>query len=685
MNDGIIVYLNPDIVTRFEDITENDRNLLDQFETTNIFSTTNITIKYDNWNREEILKSILPEDVNVPTAYSLVGHIMQLNLRDVHLPYKFIIGQVFLDKTASARTVINKINTIDTSFRYFAMEILAGERNTVTITKENGYTYQFDFAQVYWNPRLSTEHARMITFMMQGDVLYDVFAGVGPFAIPAARKKIQVFANDLNPESYKWLQKNAAINKSNMSQQTCHACTASLIVTGDEILRGQIVDTNTQYLAKYLTAAGIRLQRVTVVPDIIDEIAKEINNASKQYSIVFTSGGVGPTHDDITYKAVAKAFELKLELNQELLNIYTQLIPGQYDIKRLALVPSPCEIINIDSTETFPVIYVKNVYMLPGSPKYFKPATDTIISRLKGCVPLHFEYIDIELNELALINILDKQIKRLNDKVKIGSYPQLESQTPFTRITLEGTKETVAEAKEQLLYVLPIQKIINLKHKFSRFQMNVILENSKNEAHVKCSLDILNECYERYSPDEIFISFNGGKDCTVVLHLAATIAKLRNISSLLCLYITDDSFLEVETFVESAAQYYGLKIIRMQQPMRSALSALLKENHNLKASIMGIRRGDPGSENLQAFTPTDPDWPQLMRVNPILHWSYNQVWTFLLKHNIAYCSLYDQGYTSIGNKNTTTRNPLLKDPNNPTSYLPAYTLIDKSAEREGRT
>ncbi|XP_018051324.1 PREDICTED: FAD synthase-like [Atta colombica] len=642
-----------------------------------------ITLKYDNWRRDVTLKSILPEDIEVPTAYSLVGHIVQLNLRDVHLPYKSIIGQIFLDKTANARTVVNKIDTINTSFRYFAMEILAGERNTITSAKEHGCTYQFDFAQVYWNPRLSTEHTRIITFMTQGDILYDVFAGVGPFAIPAARKKVQVFANDLNPESYKWLQKNAFVNKSDMSQQIRHFCTVSLIVVGDEILRGQIIDTNTSYLAKNLTAAGIKLQKVIMVSDIVDNIAKEIRNASKQYSIVFTSGGVGPTHDDVTYEAVAKAFELKLELNQELFDIYTRMNPDQVEIKRLAIVPNACKIIIIDS-EAFPVINIKNVYVLPGSPKYFKPAADTIISRLKGCTPFHFEHIDIALNELSIVNVLDKQAKRWDGKIKIGSYPQYELQTPFTRITLEGPKETIAEAKEELLYHLPIQKIINLKHKFSNFQMNIVLENSKSEKHIKCALDILNDCYERYNQNEIFISFNGGKDCTVVLHLAATIAKLRNISSLLCLYVTDDSFPEVEAFVESAARYYGLEIIRMQQPIKSALFALLEKKHYLKAAVMGTRKGDPGSENLRAFTLTDPNWSQLMRVNPILHWSYSQVWTFLLKHNIPYCSLYDQGYTSIGNRNTTIRNPLLKDPNNPSFYLPAYTLIDKSAERNGR-
>ncbi|EZA56362.1 tRNA (guanine-N(1)-)-methyltransferase [Ooceraea biroi] len=210
-DDRAIVYLNPNIVAKLEDITENDRKLLaGQYE---CFGTTSVAIGYDNWRRDEVLRAILPGDIPAPTAYSLIGHIVQLNLRDVHLPFKAIIGQVFLDKTASARTVVNKVNTIDTTFRYFAMEILAGERNTVTTAKEHGCTYQFDFAQVYWNPRLSTEHTHMTTFMTPGDVLYDVFAGVGPFAVPAARKKVQVLANDLNPESYKWLQKNAAINK----------------------------------------------------------------------------------------------------------------------------------------------------------------------------------------------------------------------------------------------------------------------------------------------------------------------------------------------------------------------------------------------------------------------------------------------------------------------------------------
>lgn len=82
----------------------------------------------------------------------------------------------------------------------------------------------------------------------------------------------------------------------------------------------------------------------------VDHIAREIIHVSSQHTVVFTSGGVGPTHDDVTYEAVAKAFGLKLELHQELLDIYARMIPDKREIKRLAVVPNSCKIINVNST-----------------------------------------------------------------------------------------------------------------------------------------------------------------------------------------------------------------------------------------------------------------------------------------------------------------------------------------------
>ncbi|XP_076048531.1 tRNA (guanine(37)-N(1))-methyltransferase-like [Oratosquilla oratoria] len=159
--------------------------------------------------------------------------MIHLNLRDHLLLFRFLIGQVMLDKVPGITMVVNKTNVIDNTFRNFSMEVVAGKGDTVATVKENGRTFQFDFAKMYWNPRLSTEHERIVNKLKDGDVLYDVMAGVGPFTIPAARKKCRVVANDLNPDSFKWLNTNCKINKVN-DRVLCHN------VDGKEFIRTQL-------------------------------------------------------------------------------------------------------------------------------------------------------------------------------------------------------------------------------------------------------------------------------------------------------------------------------------------------------------------------------------------------------------------------------------------------------------
>ena len=111
------------------------------------------------------------------------------------------------------RTVVNKTDTIDNTFRFFSMETLAGDDDMVATVQENGCSFTFDFSKVYWNSRLHTEHERVVGLLEKGDTLLDVFAGVGPFSIPAAKKGCTVYANDLNPNSYDALVKNARKNR----------------------------------------------------------------------------------------------------------------------------------------------------------------------------------------------------------------------------------------------------------------------------------------------------------------------------------------------------------------------------------------------------------------------------------------------------------------------------------------
>lgn len=196
-------------------------------------STKRITIAYENWPATEILRAVLPEDAreNI-TGYSVIGHIVHLNLKETSLPFKGLIAQVLLDKIQPARTVINKPKTISTQFRNFQPELLAGDADYVVDARENGCTYRFDFAKVYWNPRLGSEHMRLVELMNHNDVMYDMFAGVGPFAIPAARRKhIDIIANDLNPESYRWLCENVVLNRQ-QQRITTHNLDAVDFLTG---------------------------------------------------------------------------------------------------------------------------------------------------------------------------------------------------------------------------------------------------------------------------------------------------------------------------------------------------------------------------------------------------------------------------------------------------------------------
>uniref|UniRef100_A0A7G3AW99 tRNA (guanine(37)-N1)-methyltransferase n=1 Tax=Lutzomyia longipalpis TaxID=7200 RepID=A0A7G3AW99_LUTLO len=171
-----------------------------------------IVVSYENFKSDDIFRAVLPDGQENLSSFSRIGHIVHVNLKEHLLPYRRLIGEVFLDKIPNCRAVVNKIQTIDSKFRNFQMELLAGEEDYKVEVRENGCVFEFDFAKVYWNPRLASEHERIVKSLKPGDHFCDVFAGVGPFSVPAARK-CHVLANDLNPDSFQWLQHNAKRNK----------------------------------------------------------------------------------------------------------------------------------------------------------------------------------------------------------------------------------------------------------------------------------------------------------------------------------------------------------------------------------------------------------------------------------------------------------------------------------------
>ncbi|KAI3457526.1 hypothetical protein Pfo_014189 [Paulownia fortunei] len=173
-----------------------------------------LTLLYDYWQLNEVLEALLPKGMIIPSAFETVGHIAHLNLRDEHLQYKYLIAKVVLDKNSpKIQTVVNKVDAIHNDYRTMQLEVLAGNNSLVTTVVENGLRFHVDLAAVYWNSRLATERQRLLSCFTQSDVVCDVFAGVGPISISAAKKVKRVYANDLNPSAVEYLERNCALNK----------------------------------------------------------------------------------------------------------------------------------------------------------------------------------------------------------------------------------------------------------------------------------------------------------------------------------------------------------------------------------------------------------------------------------------------------------------------------------------
>ncbi|XP_050870770.1 tRNA (guanine(37)-N1)-methyltransferase 2 isoform X3 [Lathyrus oleraceus] len=173
-----------------------------------------LTLGYSYWSADQVLKQILPNGVEVPSSFETIGHIAHLNLHDELLPFKDVIAKVIYDKNyPRIKTIANKVGNITNEFRVPEFEILAGEHDMITEVKQYGATFRLDYSLVYWNSRLEHEHKRLVSMFQAGEIICDMFAGIGPFAIPAAQKGCLVYANDLNPNSIHYLKINAKINK----------------------------------------------------------------------------------------------------------------------------------------------------------------------------------------------------------------------------------------------------------------------------------------------------------------------------------------------------------------------------------------------------------------------------------------------------------------------------------------
>ena len=213
--------------------------------------------------------------------------------------------------------------------------------------------------------------------------------------------------------------------------------TAAVVIIGNEILSGKFPDENGPFFIRRLREMGIDLARLVVVPDELDTIAQEVRSCSDDHDLVFTSGGVGPTHDDITLESIAQAFDLPQELAPELEAILRTRWPeGPPEAAlRMVRLPAGSELI-WDGELRFPLVRVRNVHILPGVPFLLQKKFDAASHRWSG-PPFLTARIHLERREVEIAPVLSEAQDQW-PQVAIGSYPRHKDGEWSVLATLEG-------------------------------------------------------------------------------------------------------------------------------------------------------------------------------------------------------------------------------------------------------
>ncbi|KAJ2500592.1 hypothetical protein GGH96_002635 [Coemansia sp. RSA 1972] len=254
-----------------------------------------------------------------------------------------------------------------------------------------------------------------------------------------------------------------------LTQKTTHPLTAAFCVIGDEILNGTTQDTNTRTLASQCFSLGINLQKIETVPDTRSLIGESLKQLSQAHSVVFTSGGIGPTHDDITYDAVASAFGDTLAYHQETLDRMhrimdkTRVRPDPHGTSaeracaRMALLPREAHVTFVDDKLWVPVVQVQNVHVLPGIPRLFARMLGAYLPMLAAQVGAR-AYVRAEVETQASESVLAPVLERVQLEyapmgIKLGSYPQWPS--PYTVVSVVGqSSEHVHSCRDKLSLLL---------------------------------------------------------------------------------------------------------------------------------------------------------------------------------------------------------------------------------------
>ena len=228
---------------------------------------------------------------------------------------------------------------------------------------------------------------------------------------------------------------------------------AAILIIGNEILSGRTQDTNTSTLATWLNSIGVKVGEVRVIPDVEQTIIDVLNLLRSQYDYIFTTGGIGPTHDDITAQSVSKAFGIKYEIHKEAYKILEAYYkPGEFNEGRQKMVwmPENAKLI-LNPTSGAPGFSVDNVFCLPGVPSILKSMLGGLKNEIVGGDPILSLTVSLKTVESEIADSLTK-VQNDNQDVEIGSYPFFQAGKLGVSIVIRSEQQTkIDSCKSQIL------------------------------------------------------------------------------------------------------------------------------------------------------------------------------------------------------------------------------------------
>ena len=236
---------------------------------------------------------------------------------------------------------------------------------------------------------------------------------------------------------------------------------AAILIIGNEILSGRTQDTNTSTLAIWLNSIGVKVEEVRVIPDVEKTIIDTLNLLRRTYDYIFTTGGIGPTHDDITAQSVSKAFGIKYEIHKKAFKILEAYYkPGEFNEGRQKMVwmPENAELI-LNPTSGAPGFSVKNVFCLPGVPSILKSMLGGLKNKIVGGQPILSHTISLRTVESEIANSLNK-VQDQNKDVEIGSYPFFHAGKLGVSIVIRSENQSkIDDCNSQILKFIKEKKI----------------------------------------------------------------------------------------------------------------------------------------------------------------------------------------------------------------------------------